>query len=253
MSLIKQFKNKLKKKYLWRKYNDMAHYFCKGNGLEIGALCYPYLFNNDCELKYADIFENTELRNIIENIPLENLYDKKLVKIDYILKPPKYSLDAINDREFNFVYSSHVLEHTPNPIFALNEQLRVIKPNGIVYGVLPNKKYTYDRLRKVTPAKDLIKKYENQIFDHTVDEALDVVKNTENHALYELHKDNALEYAKEIIRKKEGIHHFHTFDETNILEILLYLVKQNNFIIEYFSGFNNRDLHFALRKIKLRD
>ncbi len=128
-----EFKNKLKKKYLWRKYNDMAHYFCKGNGLEIGALCYPYLFNNDCELKYADIFENTKLRNIIENIPLENLYDKKLVKIDYILKPPKYSLDAINDREFNFVYSSHVLEHTPNPIFALNEHYLIFLAEYLHY------------------------------------------------------------------------------------------------------------------------
>ena len=38
MTKLKQFKNKLKKKYLWRKYHDMAHYFCKGKGLEIGAL-----------------------------------------------------------------------------------------------------------------------------------------------------------------------------------------------------------------------
>ena len=46
MRKIKKLKNKIKKKYLWRKYHDMAHYFCKGNGLEVGALCYPYLFND---------------------------------------------------------------------------------------------------------------------------------------------------------------------------------------------------------------
>ena len=90
MSAIKQFKNKLKKKFLWRKYHDMAHYFCKGVGLEIGALCYPYLFNKDCKLKYADIFENSKLRNILDDIPSENLYHKKLVELDYILKPPKF-------------------------------------------------------------------------------------------------------------------------------------------------------------------
>ena len=203
MSAIKQFKNKLKKKFLWRKYHDMAHYFCKGFGLEIGALCYPYLFNKDCNVKYADIFENSKLRNVLDDIPSENLYDKKLVELDYILKPPKFFLEDIEDNKFDFVYSSHVLEHTPNPIAAIIEQLRIVNKNGIVYAVLPNKRYTYDRLRKITPAKDLIKKFENQIFDHTVEEALDVVENSDSHKLYELHKENALEYAKEIIKKKK--------------------------------------------------
>ena len=50
------------------------------------------------------------------------------------------------------------------------------------------------------------------------------------------------------ILKKEGIHHFHTFDETNTLEILIYLVKKNGANIEYFSGFQERDIHFAIRK-----
>ena len=128
-------------------------------------------------------------------IPSENLYDKKLVELDYILKPPKFFLEDIEDNKFDFVYSSQVLEHTPNPIAAIIEQLRIVNKNGIVYAVLPNKRYTYDRLRKITPAKDLIKKFENQIFDHTVEEALDVVENSDSHKLYELHKENALEYA----------------------------------------------------------
>lgn len=248
MSNIKQFKNKLKKKYLWRKYHDMAHYFCKGEGLEVGALCYPYLFNKDCKIKYADIFENSKLRKILKDIPLDNLYHKELVDVEYILKPPKFLLNFVKDNTFNFVYSSHVLEHTPNPISVLNDQLRITKPGGIVYVAMPNKKNTYDRTRKVTSSNILINKFENNVFDHTIEEALDVVKNTDTHALYEPHKNNPLEYAKEIIKKKEGIHHFHTFDETNVLEILIYLVSKNQAHIEYFSGLENRDIHFALRK-----
>ena len=248
MNKIKQFKNKIKKKYLWRKYHDMAHYFCKGNGLEVGALCYPYLFNEDCKLKYADIFENSKLRKIIDDIPLDNLYHKELVDVDYVLEPPKFLLNNVSDNTFDFVYSSHVLEHTPNPISSLNDQLRVTKAGGIVYVAIPNKKNTFDKSRKITKSDVLINKFENVIFDHTVDEALDVIKNTDEHALYEPHKNNPLEFAKEIIKKKEGIHHFYTYDETNILEILIYLVKKNKAHIEYFSGLANRDIHFALRK-----
>ena len=248
MSKLKQIKNKLKKKYLWRKHHDAAHYFCKGFGLEIGALCNPYLFNSDCKLHYADIFENNELRKIIDDIPLSNLYPNKFVKLDYILKPPKYLLDKINSDKFNFVYSSHVVEHTPNPISALNDQLRVIKKRGLVYVVIPNKKNTYDKKRKVTPASVLINKFEKNIYDHTIDEALDVVKNTTTHNLYESHKDNPLDMAKKMIIEKQGIHHYHVFDETNTLEILVYLSKKNNAYLEYFSGFEHRDIHFALRK-----
>jgi len=94
---FKQLKNKLKKKFLWRKYHDMAHYFCKGKGLEVGAMCYPYLFNSDCQLKYADIFENNELRRILNEIPLEKLYAEDLVQTDYLLKPPKYLFENIKN------------------------------------------------------------------------------------------------------------------------------------------------------------
>lgn len=226
----------------------MAHYFCKGKGLEIGALCYPYLFNDDCKLQYADIFDNSELRRIVDEIPLENLYSKELVRIDYILKPPKYLFEDINSNTFNFVYSSHSLEHSPNPISALNDQIRITKPGGIIYSVIPNKKNTYDRLRKTTPSSILINKFEKNIYEHSIEEAIDVVKNTDSHALYEPHKKDPINYAKEILEKKEGIHHYHTFDETNILEALIYLAKNTSAYIEYFSGFQERDIHFALRK-----
>ena len=226
----------------------MAHYFCKGSGLEVGAMCYPYLFNSDCKMKYADIFDNNELRRLYDEIPLENLYSEDLVRTDYVLKAPKYLFEVIESNTFDFVYSSHSLEHTPNPISALNDQIRITKPGGIIYSVIPNKKNTYDRLRKTTPPSILINKFEKNIYEHSIDEAIDVVKNTDSHAIYEPYKKNPLNFAKEIIRKKEGIHHFHTFDETNTLEILIYLVKKNSAYIEYFSGFQERDIHFALRK-----
>ena len=73
----------------------MAHYFCKGKGLEVGAMCYPYLFNSDCQLKYADIFENSELRRIFNEIPLEKLYSK--------------DFSAFKNLKAHFAMTSHVL------------------------------------------------------------------------------------------------------------------------------------------------
>ena len=61
-----------------------------------------------------------------------------MVDVDYVLEPPKFLLNNVSDNTFDFVYSSHVLEHTPNPISSLNDQLRVTKAGGIVYVAMPN-------------------------------------------------------------------------------------------------------------------
>ena len=63
-----------------------------------------------------------------------------MVDVEFILKPPKFLLESVSENTFDFVYSSHVIEHTPNPISALNDQLRVTKPGGMIYAVMPNKK-----------------------------------------------------------------------------------------------------------------
>ena len=46
----------------------MAHYFCKGKGLEVGAMYYHICLILTAKLKYADIFENSELRRIFNEI-----------------------------------------------------------------------------------------------------------------------------------------------------------------------------------------
>jgi SAM-dependent methyltransferase len=227
---------------------DLAHYFCKGKGLEIGAMSSPYAFGSGCVVKYADIYETNELKNIVGKIPLPNLYQGFYVPISYQLKPPRYGLEMIEPNSFDFVYSSHSLEHTPNPIWALIEQLRVVKPGGIVYAAIPNKSHTYDAKRTPTSVEKLTQKYLDLDFEHTFEEALDVVTNTIDHPLYELNKQNANVYAQQILDEKEGIHHFFVFDELNTLAMLIFVAKTTRATIEYFSAAEGRDIQFALRK-----
>lgn len=243
------FKEKLKKKY-YKKYNsDLAYFLCEGNGLEVGALSAPYKFSNKCKLKYADIFEKKKLETVISNIPIDGLYTGNYVDIDYLLSPPKYLFENILNNTFDFVYSSHCLEHTPNPVSSLIDQIRITKPRGIVYVVLPNKNYTYDKKRKLTSSEFLIKKYENQNYTHSLEEALDVVKNTLDHPLYNKNKSQAEKYANEMISNNEGIHHYYTFDDLNVTEIITFLKRKNLINLEHFSAKYNKDIHFALRVI----
>lgn len=60
------------------------------------------------------------------------------------------------DNSLAYVASSHVLEHVANPILALEEWARVLRPGGIIYMVIPDKRFTWDRLRATTTIDHLL-------------------------------------------------------------------------------------------------
>lgn len=59
-------------------------------------------------------------------------------------------LASIGDSSYEFVLASHILEHVANPLRALGEFHRVVKPNGFLLIALPNQKHTFDHRRPVT-------------------------------------------------------------------------------------------------------
>lgn len=59
-------------------------------------------------------------------------------------------LASIRDRSYDFLLASHILEHVANPLLALEEFHRVLKPGGSVLVLVPNQKYTFDHRRPVT-------------------------------------------------------------------------------------------------------
>ncbi len=71
------------------------------------------------------------------------------------------NLSDIKDDEYEFVISSHCLEHIANPLKALQEWLRVIKPGGIILIVVPNKEYCFDHRRSYTSFQHILADYES--------------------------------------------------------------------------------------------
>lgn len=64
-------------------------------------------------------------------------------------------LKPIKDDFYDFVISSHALEHTSNPLKALVEMRRVLKAGGILILVLPHKDGTFDHRRPVSTIEHL--------------------------------------------------------------------------------------------------
>jgi len=69
-------------------------------------------------------------------------------------------LKSVASESYDFVLSSHTLEHVANPLRALREWFRVLKEGGVLVLVVPHKDGTFDHRRPVTPLAHLIQDHE---------------------------------------------------------------------------------------------
>jgi SAM-dependent methyltransferase len=72
-------------------------------------------------------------------------------------------LHAIGDGQYEFVLSSHTLEHIANPLRALREWRRVLADGGSLVLILPDGAGTFDRQRPVTTMAHLLDDFARQI------------------------------------------------------------------------------------------
>jgi SAM-dependent methyltransferase len=144
-------------------------------------------------------------------------HDRKQVGYQFIQEAT--CLASVADSSYDFVLSSHSLEHLANPVKGLKEWTRVIREGGALVVVLPHFKYTFDRRRRVTPVSHMLEDYERGTGE-----------NDETHfrEILEFH-DLAL-HPEPITRERlrSGIldnlttrcAHHHVFDERNSAELL---------------------------------
>jgi SAM-dependent methyltransferase len=63
------------------------------------------------------------------------------------------------NNSLDYVVASHVLEHVANPVAALAEWYRVLRPGGLIYLVVPDRRFTWDRPRAPTSVEHLLEDF----------------------------------------------------------------------------------------------
>lgn len=120
-----------------------------GEGIEIGALHQPLQVPPGVRVTYVDHLPVDKLR---EHYP--ELRDFDLVPVDVI--GTAEDLSRFADGSQDFVIANHLLEHLEYPMRGLLEFQRVLRPGGILYLALPDKRLTFDKKRALTPVEHLI-------------------------------------------------------------------------------------------------
>lgn len=125
-----------------------------GSGIEIGALHHPLEVPSGAQVTYVDHLPVDGLR---EHYP--ELADLPLTPVTVICGAD--DLGPFADASLDFVIANHLLEHLEYPARALLEFQRVLKPGGIVYLALPDKRSTFDRDRALTTVAHLIEEHQS--------------------------------------------------------------------------------------------
>ncbi len=64
-------------------------------------------------------------------------------------------LDSVPDASYDALLASHVLEHLADPLGALAEWKRIVRPGGHILLVVPHRDGTFDHRRPVTPVEHM--------------------------------------------------------------------------------------------------
>lgn len=78
-------------------------------------------------------------------------------------------LSEVADASFDVVIASHVIEHLANPLKALVELQRVLRPGGRLVLIVPDRHHTFDSARVPTPFAHVLEEYHAGVTE--VDEA----------------------------------------------------------------------------------
>ena len=108
----------------------------KKKGLEISPLFAPLILKDEGDVMYCDYIDYESLKNRENNNQGRIDCGLEVQPIDFVWTPEKALKDCTNVK-FDYIVSSHVLEHVPNFIGYIHEMKSVLKDDGIIAFVIP--------------------------------------------------------------------------------------------------------------------
>jgi len=131
------------------------------NALEIGPLHLPLLDHSRDNVKSIDISTKQELMEAYKDDESVNQRFDNIPETDYIIGKSGLYLEAMKEHPifFDYIISSHNIEHVPCLIGFLNNCSSVLKSKGYVVLLIPDSRFIFDKYRTPTTLIDILVDY----------------------------------------------------------------------------------------------
>ena len=202
------------KRNIWVVREDLARRYIHGEGIEIGALTSPLRVPPGVTVHHVDRMSRADL--IAHEGPALIAAGNDPNEIPEIATiDDAATLSSFADQTVDFVIANHVLEHLEDPIAALTNMLRVIRPGGVLLLTLPDPRYTFDAGRPITTV-------EHAIDDHKHGPQRSRQTHYEEWArLIEGLPEPAIEARVAEFARSDARHHFHVWRLRDFIALLL--------------------------------
>jgi SAM-dependent methyltransferase len=187
-----------------------AALYLRGRGLEIGALNHPLRVPAMAETRYVDRMSTEDLR-----AEYPEMLDADLVPVSIVADGE--TLAGVEDGSQDYVIANNFLEHCEDPIATLKNFFRVVRPGGVLFLIVPNKRSNLDRLRPETTIEHLIKDHEKGPKRSRVEHYREWSR-----TILKVPEPSVRDTAAKLMQEKYSIH-FHVFTEFETIQLFCLL------------------------------
>ena len=161
------------------------------------------------KLDNCNFLRNTIWEGTITEGPSYNFASGKPLGQQFIAEAT--AINGVQPGSYDFVCSSHMLEHAANPLRALREWKRILRPNGGLILIVPHRDGTFDHRRPATTVEHLVQDFERNVEEDDMTHLPEIL------ALHDLAMDPSREVfaafrdRAEANQRFRSLHH-HVFD-----------------------------------------
>ncbi|KOP23739.1 hypothetical protein AMR41_24740 [Hapalosiphon sp. MRB220] len=148
-----------------RKKKILRHIDKDGYGIEIGPSHNPIAPKNDGYRVH--VIDHMSREQLIVKYRDHGVNLNKIEEVDFVWQGESYSELTGKTKHYDWIIASHVIEHTPDLIGFLNDCDAILKNDGVISLVVPDKRYCFDHYRPITGISKIIDSHFQQSTNHT--------------------------------------------------------------------------------------
>ncbi len=143
----------------------LKHINKNGQGIEIGPCANPIAPKKEGFQVY--IIDHASREQLIAKYDGHGINLDNIEEVDFVWQGESYAELTGKHKYYDWIIASHVIEHTPDIIQFINDCDAILKDDGVLSLVIPDKRYCFDHYRAISGISKAIDTHLSQATVHS--------------------------------------------------------------------------------------